>query len=47
MSDHVNQRGIAGIVNRDVLERTRASQPHEELEECKEAPLTFPSLKNI
>jgi len=47
MSDHVNQRGIAGIVNRDVIERARASQPVDELEERKQAPLSFRLIKRL
>lgn len=47
MSDHVNQRGIAGIVNRDVIERARAAQPVDELEERKQAPLSFRLIKRL
>ena len=47
MSDHVNQRGIAGIVNRDIIERARASQPMDELEERKQAPLSFRLIKRL
>ena len=47
MNDHVNRQGVAGIVNRDVIERTRAAQPVDELEDLKQAPLSFRLIKRL
>ncbi len=46
-SNHVNRQGVAGIVNRDVIERARAAQPVDELEDLKEAPLSFRLIKRL
>ena len=46
-TDHVNRQGVAGIVNRDVLERAKQSQPVDELEDRKQAPLSFRLIKRL
>ncbi len=46
-TDHVNRQGVAGIVNRDVLQRARASQPEDALEDLKQAPLSFRLIKRL
>ncbi len=46
-SDHVNRQGVAGIVNRDVLERAKQSQPVDEVEDRKQAPLSFRLIKRL
>ncbi len=46
-ADHVNRQGVAGIVNREVLERAREIQPGDELEDLKQAPLSFRLIKRL
>jgi len=46
-TDHVNRQGVAGIVNRDVLQKAREAQPVDELEERKQAPLSFRLIKRL
>ena len=46
-SDQVNRQGVAGIVNREVLERARESQPSDELEDLNQAPLSFRLIKRL
>lgn len=46
-SDHVNRQGVAGIVNRNLLERARQSQPVDELEDRKQAPLSFRLIRRL
>lgn len=45
--DPINRRGVAGIVNRDVLARARAAQPVDELEDLKQAPLSFRLIRRL
>ncbi len=46
-SDQVNRKGVAGIVNREALERFRQSQPADELEDLKQAPLSFRLVRRL
>lgn len=46
-TDHVNRQGIAGIVNRDVIQRAREALPVDELEDLKQAPLSFRLIKRL
>jgi len=46
-ADHVNRQGIAGIVNRDVIQRAREALPVDELEDLKQAPLSFRLIKRL
>lgn len=43
----MNRQGVAGIVNRDVLERARASRPVDEQEERQQAPLSFRLIRRL
>ena len=46
-SDHVNAKNIAGIVNRDVIRRAKESQPVDDLEDMKQAPLSFRLIRRL
>ena len=45
--DTTNAQNIAGIVNRDVLQRAKASQPADDLEDLKQAPLSFRLIRRL
>jgi ATP-binding cassette, subfamily B, bacterial len=45
--DHVNRRGVAGIVNRDIIQRARAAQPMDALEDLQQAPLSFRLIRRL
>ena len=46
-ADKVNAKNIAGIVNRDVLRRAKELQSVDELEDLKQAPLSFRLIKRL
>ncbi len=45
--DPINTRGIAGIVNRDVIARTKAEQDGDPLDDLRQAPLSFRIIRRL
>ena len=46
-ADNTNAKNIAGIVNRDVLRRAKELQSVDELEDLKQAPLSFRLIRRL